>query len=400
MKAEYILIRYGELTTKGKNRRLFIKKLLDNIQQILKAFESLSYEATYDRIYIYLNGIDDKVVCEKLKKIFGIRSFSTAYKCSRDLDEAKKIVLTIVNDSSAETFKINTKRSDKTYPGSSLEINREIATFVFKQAKRDLKVDVHKPQLLITVEIRKDAIYIMDNNVLGAGGYPVGIGGQGMLMLSGGIDSPVAGYLMMKRGVDIEAIHFVSPPYTNELAKQKVIDLVDKLRIYSHGKIKLNLINFTRLQLAIYDNCEEKFAMTVMRRMMYRISEELASKHNCLILVNGESVGQVASQTLQSLKTINEVVSLPVIRPVACLDKLEIIDYAKKIDTFDISIRPHEDCCTIFTPKSPATKPKSYVIEKLEAKFNWGELVKECVDNVEEIIIDDNFMNQDFDDLF
>ncbi len=238
----------------------------------------------------------------------------------------------------------------------------------------------------------------MDNIIKGAGGYPVGVGGKALLMMSGGIDSPVAGYLTLKRGVDIECVHFAAPPYTNELAREKVLDLVDKLRHFTHGKIKVHIVNFTKLQLAVYDHCDESYAMTVMRRMMYRISEKIALKNHCLALVNGESIGQVASQTLNSMQVINEVVKLPVLRPVLCLDKLEIIDIATKIDTYEISIRPHEDCCTIFTPKAPATKPKSYKAEAFEAEFDFETLVNECVDTVEEIIIDDNYKKND--DIF
>ena len=214
-------------------------------------------------------------------------------------------------------------------------------------------------------------------------------------MLSGGIDSPVAGYLTLKRGVDIECVHFAAPPYTNEFAREKVFDLVDKLRHCTHGQITVHVVNFTKLQLAVYDHCDESYAMTVMRRMMYRIGEKLAIKNHCLALVNGESIGQVASQTLDSMNVINQVISIPVLRPVLCLDKLEIIDIAQKIDTYDISIRPHEDCCTIFTPKAPATKPKSYKAEAFEATFDYETYVNECVENVETIVVDANYKNDE-----
>ena len=391
MEANYILVRFGELTTKGKNRKLFTNRLLKNTKEILSEFKQLSYDLQHDRMYVILNGADYQPVCDKLKTVFGIYSFSVAYKIDKDLELAKKAAVEIIEKNEGNTFKINTRRSDKNFFGSSQEINREIAGYVFHHTTKNLKVDVHHPDILVTVEIRYDAIYVMDNIIKGAGGYPVGVGGKALLMMSGGIDSPVAGYLTLKRGVNIECIHFAAPPYTNELAREKVFDLVDKLRHYTHGQIKVHVINFTKLQLAVYDNCDESYAMTVMRRMMYRISEEIANKNNCLALINGESIGQVASQTLNSMQVINEVVKIPVLRPVLCLDKLEIIDIANKIDTYEISIRPHEDCCTIFTPKTPATKPKSYKAEAFEKNFDFKKLIDECIDNVEEIVVNNSY---------
>ena len=391
MEANYILVRFGELTTKGKNRKLFTNRLLKNTKEILSDFKQLNYDLQHDRMYIILNGANHCEVCDKLKTVFGIYSFSVAYKLEKDLEQAKQAVLQIIEKNEGNTFKINTTRSDKNFPGSSQEINREIAGYVFHHTTKNLKVDVHKPAILATVEIRYDAIYVMDNIIKGAGGYPVGVGGKALLMMSGGIDSPVAGYLTLKRGVDLECIHFAAPPYTNELAREKVFDLVDKLRHYAHGQIKVHVINFTKLQLAVYDHCDESYAMTVMRRMMYRISEKIANKNNCLALVNGESIGQVASQTLNSMQVINEVVKIPVLRPVLCLDKLEIIDIANKIDTYEISIRPHEDCCTIFTPKAPATKPKSYKAEVFEKEFDFEKLIEECIESDEEIVVNNTY---------
>ncbi|MFQ8704456.1 MAG: tRNA uracil 4-sulfurtransferase ThiI [Thomasclavelia sp.] len=391
MEANYILVRFGELTTKGKNRKLFTNRLLKNTKEILSDFKQLNYDLQHDRMYIILNGTNHQEVSDKLKTVFGIYSFSVAYKLEKDLELVKQAVLQIIESNEGNTFKINTKRSDKNFPGSSQDINREIAGYVFHHTTKNLKVDVHKPAILATVEIRYDAIYVMDNIIKGAGGYPVGVGGKALLMMSGGIDSPVAGYLTLKRGVDLECIHFAAPPYTNELAREKVFDLVDKLRHYTHGQIKVHVINFTKLQLAVYDHCDESYAMTVMRRMMYRISEKIANKNNCLALVNGESIGQVASQTLNSMQVINEVVKIPVLRPVLCLDKLEIIDIANKIDTYEISIRPHEDCCTIFTPKAPATKPKSYKAESFEKEFDFEKLIEECIENDEEIVVNNTY---------
>ena len=348
MEANYIVVRFGELTTKGKNRKLFTQKLLKNTKEILFEFPQLQYQLQYDRLYIYLNGADHLLVNEKLKTVFGIHSFSNAYKFEKDLDVVKDAIAQMINEDTKTTFKINTKR--------------------------------------------------MDNIVKGAGGYPVGVGGKALLMMSGGIDSPVAGYLTLKRGVDIECVHFAAPPYTNEFAREKVFDLVDQLRHYTHGKITVHVVNFTKLQLAVYDHCDESYAMTVMRRMMYRIGEKLALKNHCLALVNGESIGQVASQTLDSMNVINQVISIPVLRPVLCLDKLEIIDIAQKINTYDISIRPYEDCCTIFTPKAPATKPRSYKAEAFEATFDYETYVNECVETVETVVVDANYKNDE--DIF
>lgn len=398
MKPDHILVRFGELTTKGKNRKLFIRKLLKNTKEILHDYSALEYELTYDRLYIYLNEENAEEVTDKLKTIFGIHNFSLCYKVEHDLEKAKEVVTYIIDHDEGNTFKIDTKRHDKSYPKNSIEMNKEIAGYVFHHTTKELSVDVHNPDILVRVEYRKDAIYIMDNMIPGAGGYPVGIGGKALLMLSGGIDSPVAGYLTMKRGVDIECIHYASPPYTNEMAREKVLDLVNVLKDYTHGSIKVHIVPFTDLQLSVYDHCDESYAMTVMRRMMYRIAEGVAKKNDCLAIVNGESIGQVASQTLESMNTINQVITTPVIRPVACMDKLEIIKIAEKIGTYDISIRPFEDCCTIFTPHTPATKPKAYKAEGYEAEWDFASEVQKCIDHTETIIINSKYKNND--DLF
>lgn len=398
MKPDHILVRFGELTTKGKNRKLFIRKLLKNTKEILHDYSALEYELTYDRLYIYLNEENAEEVTDKLKTIFGIHNFSLCYKVEHDLEKAKEVVTYIIDHDEGNTFKIDTKRHDKSYPKTSIEMNKGIAGYVFHHTTKELSVDVHNPDILVRVEYRKDAIYIMDNMIPGAGGYPVGIGGKALLMLSGGIDSPVAGYLTMKRGVDIECIHYASPPYTNEMAREKVLDLVNVLKDYTHGSIKVHIVPFTDLQLSVYDHCDESYAMIVMRRMMYRIAEGVAKKNDCLAIVNGESIGQVASQTLESMNTINQVITTPVIRPVACMDKLEIIKIAEKIGTYDISIRPFEDCCTIFTPHNPATKPKAYKAEGYEAEWDFASEVQKCIDHTETIIINSKYKNND--DLF
>lgn len=400
MQANHIIVRFGELTTKGKNRKTFTRKLLKNTKEILKPFDKLTYELTYDHIFILLNGEDPQAVAEKLKTVFGIHSFSLCYKVEHDLEAVKEVAAQIINQDAGKTFKIETKRNDKSFPMTSIEMNKAIAGYVFHHTDKDLKVDVHHPEILVKVEFRKDYAYVMDNVIMGAGGYPVGIGGKALLMLSGGIDSPVAAYLTMKRGVDLEMIHYASPPYTNDLAREKVLDLVNVLRHYTHGKMTVHIIPFTKLQLSVYDHCDESYAMTVMRRMMYRIAEGLAQEIGAKAIVNGESIGQVASQTLDSMNTINAVITTPVIRPVACLDKLEIIKIAEKIGTYDISIRPFEDCCTIFTPHNPATKPKIYRCEEYEKNWDFASQVADCIKNRETIVIDENYKNDDELDLF
>jgi len=398
MEANHILVRFGELTTKGKNRKNFTQRLLKNTKGILKKFTKLTYRLTYDHIYIMLNGEDVSDVSESLATVFGIHSFSVCYEVTTDLEEVKKAALQVIENNEGTTFKIHTKRNDKSYPMNSMEINRAVAGYIFHHTTKQLKVDVHHPEILVTIEWRKDHVYVMDNIIKGAGGYPVGIGGTALLMLSGGIDSPVAGYLMMKRGVDLECIHYASPPYTNELAREKVLDLVNVLKDYTKGNIAVHIVPFTQLQLSVYQYTDEPYAMTVMRRMMYRVAEGVAEKRNIKAIVNGESIGQVASQTLDSMNTINRVITTPVIRPVACMDKLEIIQLSEKIGTYDISIRPHEDCCTIFTPKNPATKPRAYKAEMYEARWDYQTQVQECIDHIETIYIDSSYKNNE--DIF
>jgi len=399
MKYSHILVRFGELTTKGKNRKMFINRLFENIKESLHKYQGLQYQKTFDRIYIQLNHEKAEDVCQDLKNVFGIYSFSLAIKIDTSIENMQEAALMIMNTTEGKTFKIETKRSFKQFPMKSDDVNRSVAGFIFDHINKDISVDVHQPSIRLKIEIRENNSYVMNHVIKASGGYPVGVGGKALLMLSGGIDSPVAGYLTLKRGVQIECIHYASPPYTNERAKQKVLDITRKLVPYC-GSIVVHMIPFTKLQLAIYEHTSESYAMTIMRRMMYRIAEEIAIKRNCLAIVNGESIGQVASQTLDSMVVINEVMTtLPVIRPVACMDKLDIIEIAKKIDTYDISIRPFEDCCTIFTPKNPTTKPKSYKAKAFEETFDYTSLLEECCNEVETMIIKNQEI-EDNNDLF
>lgn len=381
---DHILVRYGELSTKGKNKKDFIKRLQHNVRNALKTFDRLEYKATHDRLYILLNGEDAHAIKDVLQHVFGISSFSFAVKISSEIEEMKKTALHIAEAFQGATFKIEARRSDKQFPMISDEINRAIAADILK--KTSLKVDVKHPDLRIQVEVHTFDTYMMTNKIAGAGGYPVGVGGKALVMLSGGIDSPVASYLTMKRGVAIECIHYASPPYTSNAALEKVLDLARSVSRYQ-GHIRVHIVPFTDMQLAIYQNCDESYAITIMRRMMYRIAEQICEKQRCLAIVNGESIGQVASQTLESIQVINQVTQMPVIRPVVAMDKLEIIAIANKIHTYDISIQPFEDCCTIFTPKNPVTKPTLRKAEKMEARFDYESLLKEAVEKTEFIDI-------------
>ena len=372
-----ILIKYGELTTKKDNRKFFIKELVHNIN---KKIDNIELEYSLDRMYIKSNNLDETI--DKLKEIFGIYSIIECYKVNNNIDEIKETILKILKNENFKTFKVITKRSDKNFPISSMEFSSKIGGFILKNIES--KVDVHNPDLYVNIEIKNNHTYIYTKEIKGLGGYPVGVQGKGLLMLSGGIDSPVAGYLSLKRGIDIECIYFDSPPHTSEEAKNKVIDLANILNKYS-GKIKINVIPFTKLQETIYKNVPNEYMITIMRRMMYRIASKLAIKNKCKVIINGESIGQVASQTLTSINTINSVTNFPVIRPVACLDKLEIIEISKKIGTYDISIRPYEDCCTVFVPKHPSINPNIEKCEKYEQTFDYDSLIDECINNIEVI---------------
>ena len=372
-----ILIKYGELTTKKDNRKFFIKELVNNIR---KKIDDIEIEYSLDRMYIKSNNIDDTI--SKLKEVFGIYSIIECYKVNTNIDEIKDTILNLLKDKNFKTFKVVTKRSDKSFPISSMEFSSKIGGIILKNIES--KVDVHNPDIYVNIEIKNGYTYIYTNEIKGLGGYPVGVQGKGLLMLSGGIDSPVAGYLALKRGIDVECIYFDSPPHTSIEAKNKVIDLANILNKYS-GKIKIFVVPFTKLQETIYKNVQNEYMITIMRRMMYRIAHKLALKNKCKVIINGESIGQVASQTLTSINTINSVTNFPIIRPVCCLDKLEIIEISKKIGTYDISIRPYEDCCTVFVPKHPSINPDINKCLEFEKNFDYESLIDEAINNVQVI---------------
>ena len=374
---QLIVIKYGELTTKKGNRNTFINALKNNIKRVL-VNNDYNIIANRDHIYIETKEIDD--VLKKLKKVCGIQGILVAYKVNTNTDTIKEEVLNILKNMTFKTFKVETKRALKSFPINSMEFSRIIGGHILKNIP-NINVDVHKPDVLVKIEIREDT-YIYFNEIKGIGGYPAGIQGKGLLMLSGGIDSPVAGYMALKRGIDIDCLYIESPPHTSLQAKEKVVKLASILNEYS-GNVRLLVVPFTKLQEEIYKNVLSEYNITILRRMMYRIASRLGYK----VLINGESVGQVASQTIDSMYVINSVTNLPIIRPVSCLDKLEIIDIAKKIGTYETSILPYEDCCTIFVPKHPVINPK---IEKclLYENFSYEDLIEECINNIEII---DNF---------
>lgn len=395
MEYSHIMVRFGELSTKGKNKKDFIKTLAINIKHCLKEFESLRIETRYDHIYVILNGQDYQPVMTRLQDISGIYSLSLVYKVESDIEKIKAACFELIQKEEGKTFKVKSKRADKRFPIVSDVIVRQVATVILKNT--DLKVDVHNPDITLSIEVRDEGTYIFTKTFLGAGGYPLGVGGKGLMMLSGGIDSPVAAYLLMKRGVMIECIHFASPPYTSQAVIQKLEDLLSVLNKYQ-AKIRLNIIPFTKLQEEIYKHCPESYAITIMRRMMFRLADRLSKRRKCPIIASGESLGQVASQTIHSMNVINEVTNVPVIRPCVTLDKTEIIKIAKKIGTYEISIRPYEDCCTIFAPKNPKTMPRLDECLELENKFDFETLIDEAINNYEVKIIDGT-QKEEFDSL-
>lgn len=380
-----LLIKYGELTTKGDNRNLFINKIYDNMKLLLSNYD---VKITKNRVRMFVSVKDEEIdeVIDIIKNIFGIHSIVLAYKVNTNIETIKESVLNVAKEVEFKTFKVETDRADKSFPIKSTDFSREIGGLILKNIPNK-KVDVHNPDYLLKIEIRNDYTYIYSKEIKALGGYPLGVAGKGLLMLSGGIDSPVAGYLAMKRGIKLECIYFESPPHTSVAAKNKVKELVHILNKYQPS-ITLHVINFTKIQESIYKNIDPTYMITIMRRMMYRISEKVLKERNCYVLINGESVGQVASQTLTSMQVINNVTNLPVIRPVACLDKLEIIDISKKIGTYETSILPYEDCCTIFLPKHPVINPSLEKAIKYESSFDYQSLIEEAVANKEIIVID------------
>lgn len=388
MQYDHILIRYGEIGLKGNNIKFFLRRLQKNIEHKLTSFPNIHVKQTRGRLLILLNGHDPEPIIEKTRQIFGIYSLSLAIKVDNELENIKEGALYALQTSEdPETFKVTVKRIDKSFPIGSQEMNQILGGHLLQHTD-GIKVNVHQPDVEVRVEIRNKATFITSGRIKGLGGLPVGTGGRSLLMLSGGIDSPVAGYLAMKRGVEIDAIHFHSPPYTSERAKQKVIDLAQKLT--KHGeKINIHMVPFTKLQQEIFKQIPDPYTMTVMRRIMVRISEQVCKDQSILSMTNGENLGQVASQTMESMNTINEVTNYPILRPLITMDKEEIIKIAHDIDTYEISIRPYEDCCTIFMPKAPKTKPRRDKVNQFEGKFDFTDLINEAINTIEVVQVSD-----------
>lgn len=399
MQYSEIMIRYGELSTKKKNRMRFINKLKNNMEHVLSIYPDVSVKTDRDRGHVYLNGTDYHEVAESLKEIFGIQAFSPSFKVEKNVDTLVKAVQEIMTSvyKDGMTFKITAKRSDHSFELDSRALNHTLGDAVFSVLP-NIKAQMKQPDINLKVEIRDEAAYISYENIRGAGGLPVGTSGKGMLMLSGGIDSPVAGYLALKRGVDIEEVHFASPPYTSPGALKKAHDLTRKLTKFG-GNIQFIEVPFTEIQEEIKEKAPEAYLMTLTRRFMMRITDRIRENRNGLVIINGESLGQVASQTLESMQAINAVTATPIIRPVVTMDKLEIIDIAQKIDTFDISIQPFEDCCTIFAPDRPKTNPKIKNTEQYEKRMDVEGLVERAVAGIMVTTIQPQADSDDVDDL-
>ncbi|UAK94700.1 tRNA 4-thiouridine(8) synthase ThiI [Granulicatella adiacens ATCC 49175] len=400
------MIRYGELSTKGRNKKMFTQKLASNIKKALVDFPQVKVIPDYDFMYLDLHEAPEEAVIEKVKPIFGIQSISPVYIIEKDMEVAKKVVLDLLSQENLEgkTFKIMTKRSDHTFEMDTNQINLFLGDAVL-EAFPDIKVQLKQPDITVRIDVRREHLMVSLKTIPGAGGLPVGTSGRVMLMLSGGIDSPVAGYLAMKRGMEIQCVHFASPPYTSPQALEKTKLLAAKIARFG-GSIQFLTVPFSRIQEEIKKSVPEAYLMTIMRRFMLRITDQLRENARALAIANGESVGQVASQTLDSMVAINDVTNTPIIRPVATMDKLDIIKVAEEIDTFELSIQPFEDCCTVFAPPSPKTKPKLEKARQYEARLDVEGLIREAVEGTVIEGITANYTTavetaqQEIDDLF
>lgn len=382
MNYDSLIIHYGELSTKGANRSSFIERLTHNVRVALRPFASATVKGTHDYIGVSIGQEDPQALIARLQEVSGIQKISLVAKANRDLEDVKKTALELLLGEKGSTFKIDVKRVDKTFPLDSYAATCEVADYLLDHSS--WTVDLHDFDILLRITIRESGCYLSCHEFPGLGGYPLGMNGKVGLLLSGGIDSPVAAYKLLRRGIKIEGIHFASPPYTSSRVLDKLVDILGALTDYQPA-FQLNVVPFTKLQEAIYEHVPEPYCITIMRRMMLRIAEIIARDHHCLALATGESIGQVASQTLDSLIAINEVTNFPILRPLATEDKVSIVDDAKRIGTYEISIRPYEDCCTIFKPKKPKTKPKLEDCIYYESKFDWQPLVEEAARNVETI---------------
>lgn len=391
MQYDHLLVRYGELTLKGTNRKMFVNQLKDNVKRALIPLSGYHVKGKRDRMYIELSPeADINEIIQRLSKVYGIKSISPVIKIDKNEEKINQSAIQLSHDfEKGSTFKVDVKRVDKSFRLDTYELQRQVGGAILKE-NNNITVNVKNPDYEIKIEVRMDAIYIYEKVIAGAGGLPVGTGGKTLLMLSGGIDSPVAGIEVMKRGVTVEAIHFHSPPFTSEKAKDKVIELT-RILAERVGPIKLHLVPFTEIQKQINKVVHPRYTMTSTRRMMMRISDKVVHQINANAIVNGENLGQVASQTLKSMYAINHVTATPVLRPLLTLDKENIIKKAKELGTFETSIQPYEDCCTIFTPKNPVTEPDFDKVIKYESVFNFDEMIENAVENIETLTIDQNY---------
>lgn len=391
MQYDHLLVRYGELTLKGTNRKMFVNQLKDNVKRALIPLSGYHVKGKRDRMYIELSPeADINEIIQRLSKVYGIKSISPVIKIDKNEEKINQSAIQLSHDfEKGSTFKVDVKRVDKSFRLDTYELQRQVGGAILKE-NNNITVNVKNPDYEIKIEVRMDAIYIYEKVIAGAGGLPVGTGGKTLLMLSGGIDSPVAGIEVMKRGVTVEAIHFHSPPFTSEKAKDKVIELT-RILAERVGPIELHLVPFTEIQKQINKVVHPRYTMTSTRRMMMRISDKVVHQINANAIVNGENLGQVASQTLKSMYAINHVTATPVLRPLLTLDKEDIIKKAKELGTFETSIQPYEDCCTIFTPKNPVTEPDFDKVIKYESVFNFDEMIENAVENIETLTIDQNY---------
>jgi len=379
---ERILVRFGDLMLKGRNKRTFVKEMRANVKRKVRN-EQVEYIDLHDRMFVVLNGEDPSEILEDLQLVSGLHSFSLVSVCENDLEKIKELAIKLVQREIKEevTFKIETIRALKSFPMTSTKISQTIAGDVLRSSEY-LKVDVHNPEVILYVEVRAEGALVYLNKIPAMGGFPASIAGKGLLMLSGGIDSPVAGYLSMKQGIELECIHFESTPLTSIESAQKAIDLAKELAKYTKfDTIKLHMVPFMDIHKDLMDNVKESYMITIMRRMMVRIAEQVALRERALAIITGESVGQVASQTLESIHTINAVTNFPIIRPLATYDKSEIIEISKQIGCYETSIKPFSDCCTVYVPKSPAIHPRDYIAARYE-KYIDMSLLKQTVDQV------------------
>ena len=381
---DQVLVRYGEIGLKGKNRHVFEQQLVRNIQKALAGLPSRRIDRTYGRIFVPLAG-DAREVLPRLRRVFGIVSLSPVVTVGRDLEEIGEWALKMAEGHKG-SFRVDVRRSDKSFPMNSMEMNRLLGGHLLR-ANPDLHVDLEQPELTISVELRSEGTYMYSRTWPGPGGLPLGSSGRGMLLLSGGIDSPVAGWLMMKRGLELLPLHFHSPPFTSERSKEKVLDLCRILASYA-GSISLHLCHFTEVQKAIHRDCPPDLGVIIMRRMMMRIAAGLARERKAAAIVTGESLGQVASQTIESISVINEASPLPILRPLIGMDKERIVDLAPAIGTYETSILPYEDCCTVFVPRHPETRPRLSRVEEAEEALAIPELVEGALAKIEIIEVD------------